>query len=122
RFVRLEQTDAGVRPEHVLTMGVALPPAKYATPQATITFYEQLLERVAALPGVRRAGVINHLPLQRTGDNDGFNLEGHDPYPPGQAPIAEKRVISPDYFLALAVPLVADRYSTPRTMPTRPVW
>src|SRR5262249_5671224 len=75
-----------------------------------ITFYEQLLERVAALPGVRRAGVINHLPLQRTGDNDGFNLEGHDPYPPGQAPIAEKRVVSPDYFRALGVPLVAGRF------------
>ena len=109
-FVRLQQTEVGVRPEHVLTMGVALPPAKYATPHATITFYEQLLERVAALPGVRRAGVINHLPLQRTGDNDGFNLEGHDPYPPGQAPIAEKRVVSADYFQALGIPLVTGRF------------
>src|SRR5262245_5046925 len=109
-FVRLQQTEVGVRPEHVLTMGVALPPAKYATPQATITFYEQLLERVAALPGVQRAGVINHLPLQRTGDNDGFNLEGHDPYPPGQAPIAEKRVVGADYFQALGIPLVTGRF------------
>jgi len=109
-FVRLQQTDVGLRPEHVLTMEVALPTAKYATPQATITFYERLLERVAALPGVQRAGVINHLPLQRTGDNDGFNLEGRDPYPPGQSPVAEKRVVSPDYFQALGVPLVAGRF------------
>jgi putative ABC transport system permease protein len=109
-FLRLQQTDVGLRPEHVLTMGVALPPAKYSSPQATITFYEQLLERVAALPGVGRAGVINHLPLQRTGENDGFNLEGHDPYPPGQAPIAEKRIVSPDYFRAIGVPLLAGRF------------
>src|SRR6266511_3029134 len=57
-FAPLQQADVGLRPEHVLTMGVALPPAKYATPQATVTFYEQLLERVAALPGVESAGVI----------------------------------------------------------------
>jgi predicted permease len=62
-FTRLQQAEAGLRPEHVLTMGVALPPAKYATPQATVTFYEQLLERVAALPRVESAGVISLLPL-----------------------------------------------------------
>jgi len=109
-FVRLQQADVGLRPEHVLTMGVALPPAKYATPQATVTFYEQLLERVAALPGVESAGVISVLPLQQTGFNDGFNIEGRDPYPPGHAPIAERRAVSPDYFRALGVPLIAGRF------------
>src|SRR5262245_3429165 len=109
-FVRLQQTDVGLRPEHILTMGIALPPAKYATSEATVSFYAQLLERVAALPGVESAGVISHLPLQQTGWNDGFNLEGREPYPPGQAPIAEKRVVSPDYFRALSIPLVAGRF------------
>jgi putative ABC transport system permease protein len=109
-FARLQQADVGFRPEHVLTMGVALPPAKYTTPQATVTFYEQLLERVAALPGVESAGVISFLPLQQTGFNDGFNIEGRDPYPPGQAPIAESRAVSPDYFRALGVPLIEGRF------------
>jgi putative ABC transport system permease protein len=109
-FARLQQTDVGLRPEHVLTMSVALPPAKYAGPQATVTFYEQLLERVAALPGVESAGVISLLPLQQTGFNDGFNIEGRDPYPPGQAPIAERRAVSPDYYRALGVPLIAGRF------------
>jgi putative ABC transport system permease protein len=109
-FVRLQQADVGLRPEHVLTMGVALPPAKYVTPQATIAFYERLLERVTVLPGVDSAGIISLLPLQQTGFNDGFNLEGRDPYPPGQAPIAEKRAVSPDYFRALGVPLIAGRF------------
>ena len=109
-FVRLQQADVGLRPERVLTMGIALPPAKHSTPQATVTFYEQLLERVAALPGVESAGVISLLPLQQTGFNDGFNIEGRDPYPPGQAPIAERRAVSPDYFRALGVPLIAGRF------------
>jgi len=48
--------------------------------------------------------------LQQTGFNDGFNIEGHDPYPPGQAPIAERRAVSPDYFRTLGVPLIAGRF------------
>ena len=109
-FVRLQQTETGMRAEHVLTMGIALPQAKYATQPATVAFYQQLLERVSALPGVEQAGVINLLPLQQTGTNGGFHLGGRPEPPLGQAPVAELRSTSPDYFRALGIPLVAGRF------------
>jgi putative ABC transport system permease protein len=113
-FARLQETDAGFRAENVLTMSIALPPTKYSTPQAITNFYQQLLERVSALPGVQAAGVINFLPIQRTGYNGDIKIEGEGPYPPGQAPLAGYRMASSDYFRALGIPLVAGRFFNAR--------
>ena len=109
-FARLQDTDAGLRPENVLTASLALPPAKYNTPQTVRAFYDQLLERISALPGVEACGAINMLPLQQWGTNGPIQIEGHEPYPAGQAPIAEYRTASPDYFRALGIPLIAGRF------------
>jgi putative ABC transport system permease protein len=55
-FVRLQQTDAGLNPSNVLTLRVSLPDTKYPTPQTAAAFHQQVIERVAALPGVQAAG------------------------------------------------------------------
>lgn len=109
-FARLQDTETGLRPENVLTLSLALPQAKYDTPQTVNTFYQQLLERISALPGVQACGAINMLPLQQWGTNGPIEIEGEGPYPAGQAPIAEYRTASPDYFRALGVPLIAGRF------------
>ncbi|MEW6210128.1 MAG: ABC transporter permease [Acidobacteriota bacterium] len=108
-FLRLQQTDTGFRAENLLTMGISLPQAKYSTPQSVVAFYQQTLERIAALPGVESAGAINMLPIQQTGMNGDIEIEGQAPYPPGQAPLAEYRAVSPDYFRAMRIPLLAGR-------------
>ncbi len=108
-FIRLQETETGFKAENLLTMGVALPQAKYSTPQAVPAFYRQTLERIAALPGVEAAGAINLLPIQQTGFNGGIEIEGQGPYPPGQAPLAEFRVVTPDYFRAMGIPLLTGR-------------
>ncbi|HWQ31520.1 MAG TPA: ABC transporter permease [Blastocatellia bacterium] len=109
-FWRLQQMDAGLRPENVLTMKISLPDKKYPAPQLLTGFCDRLLETVASLPGVQAAGVINMLPIQETGYNGDFYLEGQGPYPPGQAPLAEYRRASPDYFRAMGIELIAGRF------------
>jgi len=109
-FVRLQQMETGLRPENVLTLGITLPQAKYSTPEAAINFFRQLLERTTTMPGVQAAGTINMLPMQLWGTNGDIYIEGDPPYPPGREPIAELRMVSPDYFRALGIPLVAGRF------------
>jgi putative ABC transport system permease protein len=108
-FMRLQEVETGVRPENVLTLAISLPEAKYTKPQMATTFYARVLDRVKALPGVEAAAVINILPLLRTGYNGDVEIEGQS-YPAGQLPLAEYRVISPDYFRALGIPLVRGRF------------
>jgi putative ABC transport system permease protein len=109
-FIHLQRADAGLRSENVLTMSLTLPEAKYQTPPSSASFFRRLLERVSSLPGVEAAGVINLLPLQQWGSNSDFQIEGRPPFPPGKAPLVENRVVSPDYFRALGIPLIAGRF------------
>jgi putative ABC transport system permease protein len=109
-FWRLQQMDAGLRPEHVVTMSLALPEAKYPNPETMFKFRQQFLQRVNALPGVEASGMINLLPLQNWGYNGDIHIEGDAPYPPGQAPVAEFRTVGGDYFQSLGIPLVAGRW------------
>ncbi|MGH9852559.1 MAG: ABC transporter permease, partial [Blastocatellia bacterium] len=111
-FLNLQRVDAGLRPESVLTMSVTLPDSKYQTPQSREPFFRKLLERVSTLPGVEAAGVINLLPMQNWGWNSDFQIEGRTPFPPGKAPLVENRTVTPDYFRAMGIPLVAGRFLT----------
>ena len=61
-LVRLQEVNPGFRTDHVLTMQLSLPPARYPGLKVGL-FYEQLLRRVAGLPGVQTAGVCRFLPL-----------------------------------------------------------
>jgi putative ABC transport system permease protein len=109
-FVRLQQVEPGLNPESVLTLGVTLPNERYPEVNKITGFYDRLLERVSALPGVESAAMINLLPFQSWGFNGDIQVEGRDPFPPGQGPIPEFRIISPDYFESLRIPLIKGRY------------
>jgi len=111
-FIRLYETDLGIKTENVLTMSLALPQAKYPDTRTAAAFHQKLLDRVALLPGARSAGVINYLPLQQWGFNGGVTIEGQGPYEPGRQPVAEFRAISPDYFRTFSVPLMSGRFFT----------
>jgi len=102
--VRLQHTDSGLQPENVLVMDVALPAARYGTPERKVAFYREVLQRVRALPGMRRAGLINDLPL-RGSTSFNFTVEGRPAPKPGDVPEAFEGVISSDYFRALGIPL-----------------
>jgi putative ABC transport system permease protein len=106
---RLNRQDTGFTTERLLTFDISLPPSRYGSEDQVRRFYGTLLERMSSLPGVEAAGATSHLPLDRYGSNGYFQIEGRSPWAPGEAPLAELRVIDGDYFKALGIPLVGGR-------------
>jgi putative ABC transport system permease protein len=111
-FWRLQMVDPGVDPERVLTMDIALRGERYAEPQQVHAFRARLLERVAALPGVRAVAVSNSLPPDERDFSSDFTIEGQPLDAHGGAPVADYILASKDYFRALSLPLRRGRYFT----------
>jgi predicted permease len=107
-FWKLQQTDPGFKPEGVLTMSLSLPWARYQKPELIAGFYQQLTERVLALPGVRSAGSSSDLPWTGYDENNSFTIEGKS-FPPDQSPSARYHFATPNYFRTIGTPLIAGR-------------
>ena len=108
-FAALKSDDPGFNPHNVLSMVVSVAGSKEAAPGHRAIFYQQLLDRVRALPGVEAAGGINHLPL--AGDLWGwpFTIEGRPKSQPGESPWGIYRIVTPGYFHAMRLPLLRGR-------------
>jgi putative ABC transport system permease protein len=108
-FLRLQRVDPGFDGEHVLTAGIARRPASGVEPAAERAFWDRLLERVEALPGVVAAGLSDSRPPR--GANNINNFDPLDrPTPSGKTePTAVWLVVSPGYFEALRIGLVSGR-------------
>lgn len=107
-FVKLLNVDPGYRAENLLTAWIALPP-RYRDNAQRVQFYEQVLQRLASLPGVASVGATSHLPL--TGYNMGSRLrvEGRSPQPGEQEPSAPVARVNPAYFRTMGISLRAGR-------------
>jgi putative ABC transport system permease protein len=108
-FLRLQQVNVGLDPHNVLTMGVALPSAKYPEPERQRAFFGQLVERLGALPGVREAGAVSHLPLGGARWGRSLTVEGRPVLSVGEAPSINHCVVTPGYFRAMGIALLAGR-------------
>jgi putative ABC transport system permease protein len=108
-FVRLIDVDPGYDPSNVLTARLPLPPAKYPTSEASGRFYDLLLERVAALPDVAAAGLVNALPLSPGLMLVAFGLPERPPAAGQGPPTASVRIVSAGYFRAMGLRLVEGR-------------
>ena len=106
-FLRLQHVSPGFKTDHLLTMELSLPPAKYPRDQRP-AFFQQLLERSGTLPGVVAVAATKHLPLSGENMNFAFFVEGH-PFPAGKSPGADCRFVTPEYFKALGIPLIKGR-------------
>jgi putative ABC transport system permease protein len=105
----LNLADLGFAPENVLTMKVAAPETRYADPGQLTAFTLRAMDRIQMIPGVRHAGMVNLLPIQEAHTNGNFSIRGRAKQPPGHEPAAEHRVVTPGYFEAMGIPLVAGR-------------
>ena len=107
-FVRLMQVGRGFEPSNVLTVNINLPGSKYKTVESQALVLHQILERVAAAPGVRSAGVASSLPF-RGGPATDFEIEGRPTPDKNQQPMADIRIVDEGYFRTLNIPLRAGR-------------
>ncbi len=109
---RLAHVELGFQPESVLTLRTALSRSAYPDFAARHSFYQRVLAKVEAIPGVRSAGYTTFLPLTNRGGTSGVIVEGAPPPAPGQFSDANHRSVSLDYFRAVGTPLIAGRYFT----------
>jgi putative ABC transport system permease protein len=109
-FVHLQHVNPGFASDHLLTIKLALPQAKYKEDAQMARFFEQVVERVRAISGVDAAAAVSHLPLSGQEELDGFTVEGRPaPVDVSQIQTADFRVITPDYFRAMQIPLLRGR-------------
>lgn len=108
-FVTLLNVDKGFDPRQVLALDINLPQSRYAEPPQQALFFQQLLERIVALPGVAGAAAVSDLPLGESSTNGDTQIEGKT-FPPDSQPISEKLIVSAGYFRVMRIPLRAGRY------------
>ena len=116
---RLLQTSPGFNPQNILTLSVVLPAQKYTDPKTQVLFNDQLLDRVAGVPGAASVGTVDKLPLQ-PGNTTSVYIDGEPVPPPGQEMEANVRVISDNYFQTLQVPLIEGRKFDSSDKPNNP--
>jgi putative ABC transport system permease protein len=112
-FWRLQQVNAGFNPDHVLTMRIALPRRSYATSASANGFWNSILARANALPGVTSAAMATELPPQRQVDANDIGIEGFVPVPNGPIQNVDYwNFVSPEYFDAIGARLIEGRFLT----------
>ena len=108
-FANLRATKPGFDPQHALVAELILPKAKYPEPEKHRQFFEQILPKLAALPGVEAAGAAFPMPFSNNDSSSAFAIVGQPPQPPGQELEASHLTITPDYFRAMATPILRGR-------------
>jgi putative ABC transport system permease protein len=108
-FLHLRNLDPGFRADHLLTMKVDLSELKYPNGERRSVFFEEVLRRTRALPGVQSVAVAGNLPLTYNGDSCSIAVEGIPDPPPAQWPDVIYRAIGPGYFNTMGIPLIRGR-------------
>jgi predicted permease len=101
-FARLMEVNVGFDPDHLLTFSLGLPSS--TDPVRQLAFYQQVVRRLQALPGVQVVGAVSRLPLSGGNSSRSFNVPGIE-----KGFDADIRVSTPDYFRAMRIPLLKGR-------------
>ncbi len=111
-FVRLTNVDPGFDPENLLTFRIAVPSEHDADFRRRVAFHDTLMEQLGSLPGVQAVGASTSLPLAGPNSRWAFKVLGRPEPAPGEPPVAQYNSVSPDFFRALRIPLLAGRLFT----------
>jgi putative ABC transport system permease protein len=101
-FARLMQVNVGFDPDHLLTFNLGLPSSTDTVRQ--LAFYQQVVQRLQALPGVEAVGAVSRLPLAGGNSSRSFYVPGIE-----KSYDADIRVSTPDYFRAMRIPVLKGR-------------
>ncbi len=106
----LETTNIGFDSKGILSVRMSLPDVKYAAPAKRVAFYDALLARVRALPGVASAGAAQGIPFSGWDVQGDFTIEGRPAPKQGEEFVSHYQTVTPDYFKAIGVPLLRGRW------------
>jgi putative ABC transport system permease protein len=119
-FWNSQNAALGFNPDHILTMTLSLPKARYASKEKSIQFNKRLIEEIEALPGVEAAAIGENVPFDDSEWDSSFHLTGTPPAQPGQEPSAEVSVVSPDYFKVMRMLVLRGRTFGPEERLNQP--
>jgi putative ABC transport system permease protein len=108
-LIKMSKVDLGFTSERLLTLSLPVPDTKLKDAEQVTTFYEQLLARVHALPGVVSASVSTGMPVNGTGFGMPFMIVGKPVKDPGQRPGAGFNMVTPGYFRTFGIRMTRGR-------------
>ena len=111
-FWRLLRTDAGFNPKGVLALDIPLSRETYKTTEERVAAFQQLIARMKTVPGVRDVSVVSNVPLSENDIEVSFQIEGREPYKPGEEAVADYTVAGNDYFRTMDITLLRGRVFT----------
>ena len=112
-FVRLSSEQPGFDPTNVCTVRFSLPQVGYGDRAAIIQFYEKLQSRADSIVGIKSSAMVSILPLApKSISFIHFTRPDRPPAKPEDTPSTNYRIVTPDYFRAMATPLLDGRYFT----------
>jgi putative ABC transport system permease protein len=117
---QLAAVDAGFDHHNVLTMTMVVTGNKYSGPIDEIAFYDRVLSKVRALPGVTSAGLIDTLPITQDGSHQPVAIEGRPVQAMSEQPEVDTRSISAGYLTTMHIPLRRGRDFSSADAPDRP--
>ncbi|SPF41758.1 Macrolide transporter ATP-binding /permease protein [Candidatus Sulfotelmatobacter kueseliae] len=113
--------DLGIRTEHVLTFGISLPYTQYSTVERVSAFYEALLERLRAAPGVQDAAAVDTLPMTGGYSGGGIEIQGRPKPADWMEMETQFNSSSPGYFRIMGISMLRgrdfDEHDTAKTQP-----
>lgn len=118
-FVKLTNVNPGFTADGVLAFQVSLPESAYPEEASGLAFFDALLTRLHASPGVRNVGAVQTLPM-RGGYVLTFEVDGRPPARPGEEASANHRVVTPNYFTTLKIPVRRGRTFTAQDTASSP--
>jgi predicted permease len=108
-LILLQNRDAGIRTERIVTFDVAPSGLRYKEPEAGVAFYRELYARLAQVGPIESVGMTSHLPMYNFGQNGEFLIEGDTPWRANEAPLVEYRWMYGNYLRTLGIRLLKGR-------------
>ena len=116
-FSRILGVSPGFEPKNVLTANISLPVARYPNDTARIAFWDQVLPRIRAIPGVLTVGTASVIPFSGGWSTGTFSVEGHTPAPGENDPWGDLRFVSPGFAEAMQIQLKRGRFLNEQDKP-----
>jgi putative ABC transport system permease protein len=104
-YHRLRGADTGFETDRLVVAELGLLRTKYPEGQGRIQFFDRLLERVRAMPGVLHASLISQLPIRDQGNNIAVWDPAHPPADASQWRLSYQRAVTPGYFETMGIPI-----------------